>query len=547
MLKHTSLSILLAAATAQLLQAQVPTFEEDVLVAPAAQAGERLGDELSMNADWICAGLSERASASLDRAGVVLAWPRTAAGYGSPIELTSPDQESFGRFGTSVALDHSGGSSGLAIGENRSSQFGSPPSGVVHIYREQAGSWLVEASLPNPGFTTNLFGASVGFADDLVVVGAPNQNAVGAVYVYRNGGGGWFLEATLTPSDATGSDQFGGDVAVDGNRVIVGAIRHAIGGAFQGAAYVFEGTGGAWAETGKVTSATGTGDLGFGVSVALDRTTAVVGATQTNNVGAAYVYDLAGGSPALVERLQPSGLGSAATFGHSVAIRGDQLVVGAYQDTVVGTLTGSAWIFERTAGSFLPRQRLVRTGLPSFHGFSVALDGGGRFSVGQPVGSGPGGPSSSGSIGWYDQATTVGTNYCDAVPNSTGLRAGIAAIGSTAAAANDVELVAFGLPNQSFGFFITSQSEDFAAQPGGSDGNLCLGGAIGRYVGPGQVQTSGTIRTFSLALDLTSTPTPGGLVTVAAGESYSFQAWYRDSAQGQPTSNFTEGLTVAFD
>ncbi len=66
------------------------------------------------------------------------------------------------------------------------------------------------------------------------------------------------------------------------------------------------------------------------------------------------------------------------------------------------------------------------------------------------------------------------------------------------------------LPNNAFGFFLTSGTAGFVANPGGSMGNLCLSGAIGRYVGQGQIKNSGATGAFSLGIDLTQTPTPTG-------------------------------------
>ncbi|MEM9380505.1 MAG: hypothetical protein AAGB93_11200 [Planctomycetota bacterium] len=140
----------------------------------------------------------------------------------------------------------------------------------------------------------------------------------------------------------------------------------------------------------------------------------------------------------------------------------------------------------------------------------------------------------------------IGTNYCSANSNSTGQTGAMSATGSTTAADNDVTLVASSLPNNSFGFFLTSQTQSPPGMPPGSQGNLCLGGEIGRYVGPGQVQNSGLDGSFSLVLDLTQTPTPTGLVSVAAGETWNFQAWHRDSSPAGATSNFTDGLSIAF-
>jgi hypothetical protein len=98
----------------------------------------------------------------------------------------------------------------------------------------------------------------------------------------------------------------------------------------------------------------------------------------------------------------------------------------------------------------------------------------------------------------------------------------------------------------SFGFFLTSRTQGFVMNPGGSAGNLCLAGAIGRYVGPGQIKNSGTSGAFELLLDLSATPTPTGLVQIQAGETWNFQAWHRDAVGGVATSNFTHGRSIGF-
>ena len=79
-----------------------------------------------------------------------------------------------------------------------------------------------------------------------------------------------------------------------------------------------------------------------------------------------------------------------------------------------------------------------------------------------------------------------------------------------------------------------------------SQGVLCLGGAIGRYVGPGEILNSGSGGSFSLQLDLGQTPSPTGFVSIQAGETWNFTAWHRDAVGGTTTSNFTDGLEVVF-
>ena len=141
----------------------------------------------------------------------------------------------------------------------------------------------------------------------------------------------------------------------------------------------------------------------------------------------------------------------------------------------------------------------------------------------------------------------LGTSYCTpAVANSTGNPAVFSASGSASVAANNLVLQANDLPNNAFGFFLTSLSQGFVPNAGGSQGNLCLGGSIGRYVGPGQIQNSGLTGSISLAVNLAQHPTPVGPVSVAAGETWNFQAWFRDSVGGVATSNFTDGYEIDF-
>ena len=143
----------------------------------------------------------------------------------------------------------------------------------------------------------------------------------------------------------------------------------------------------------------------------------------------------------------------------------------------------------------------------------------------------------------YDDA--IGSPYCAAAaPNSTGSPARITAQGFPGAAVQGYALLrATGLPSHSVGYFLNSLSAGFTANPGGSQGHLCLGGAIGRYAG--SLFDSGSDGVAALQLELARTPTPSGLEMIAAGETWYFQAWYRDTNPG-PTSNFTDAVVVTF-
>lgn len=140
----------------------------------------------------------------------------------------------------------------------------------------------------------------------------------------------------------------------------------------------------------------------------------------------------------------------------------------------------------------------------------------------------------------------VGSPYCGpAVANSTGQPSELRAFGSTVAADDDLTLRATQLPPNQFAMMIVGTSSGLTPMPGGSQGNLCLSGSVGRYNGAGQLRFSGISGEVTLALDLTQTPTATGPTPILAGQTWYFQCWYRDQNPG-PASNFTNGVMVAF-
>jgi hypothetical protein len=151
-------------------------------------------------------------------------------------------------------------------------------------------------------------------------------------------------------------------------------------------------------------------------------------------------------------------------------------------------------------------------------------------------------PSSSCTQAGGGSGGPIGTNYCGpGNVNSTGLPSALSAIGSTFVADNFVTLTSSQLPLNQFGYYITSQTQGFIPFPGGSQGNLCLSGSVGRY--SGSIGSSGSTGLISLALDLSQTPQPAGPVSINPGESWNWQLWHRDQGGN---SNFTDGIQITF-
>ncbi|MEZ6015958.1 MAG: hypothetical protein R3F49_12640 [Planctomycetota bacterium] len=144
------------------------------------------------------------------------------------------------------------------------------------------------------------------------------------------------------------------------------------------------------------------------------------------------------------------------------------------------------------------------------------------------------------------ETAEVGVEYCmPAVLNSTGQRARLAALGRDEVALGDLALRATDMPPGAFGSFLVGGSAISVPAAGGGQGELCVGGPLGRFLGPGTVRPADPGGVAMLELDLARIPGPGGTFAVLPGQTWRFQRWYRD-ANPQVTSNFTSAVAVTF-
>ncbi|MEM9382844.1 MAG: hypothetical protein AAGB93_23025 [Planctomycetota bacterium] len=149
------------------------------------------------------------------------------------------------------------------------------------------------------------------------------------------------------------------------------------------------------------------------------------------------------------------------------------------------------------------------------------------------------------NVSIYSVEVSVGTNYCMANANSTGVAATVSGSGSASLIANDLVLTTADMPLNATAYMICSQTQGFVMNAGGSMGNLCLGGGIGRAVG-GIFNTGGT-GAIAATVDWTDVPQPTGNVMAMVGETWNFQTWFRDAVMGTATSNFSDGYSVTVE
>lgn len=100
----------------------------------------------------------------------------------------------------------------------------------------------------------------------------------------------WVQTQRLTADDGGTADAFGLSVALSGTTAIVGSPNNET---CRGAAYVFRQAAGTWVQSQKLVASDGTDFNQFGWSVALQRGTALIGATsatvsENGSQGAVY-------------------------------------------------------------------------------------------------------------------------------------------------------------------------------------------------------------------------------------------------------------------
>ncbi len=195
-------------------------------------------------------------------------------------------------------------------------------------------------------------GTALAIHDVTVLLGAPSADGrvvgSGAVAAFRRGAGDvWNEVAELAAPDGVDGDGFGASVALDASTAVVGAPRHGSSGPETGAAYVFRDTG-AWAFVEKLGASDAQDYDLFGSSVAIGGSLILVGAPAEDErgslAGATYAFELQGPSWRPVGKLLAADASSSDRFGTAVAISGSRAVVGAPD---AGSITtGAAYVFE---------------------------------------------------------------------------------------------------------------------------------------------------------------------------------------------------------
>jgi len=279
--------------------------------------------------------------------------------------------------------------------------------GAAYVFERGAdGVWTQTQKLLSSDRATgyNYFGTSVGIDGNTIVVGAPGHcrdsterqegyvGNAGAVFVFEKKGNNWRRTYKLLASDREHGGSMGNSVAISGNRVIAGAWGHDFGMngtdrmEASGAAYIWERMDdGKWTRAQKLIASDRSPYDEFGYSVAIDGDNAVVGARnvtlnpkdENNNgySGEAYIFSRnENGEWKEVEAIIPKERKTGALVGASVGVSGNYVIIGSPRGDGKKPYIGAVYIYwKNPQGKWVPTQKLNASDEGTYANFSDGI------------------------------------------------------------------------------------------------------------------------------------------------------------------------------
>ena len=349
-------------------------------------------------------------------------------------KLIGSDVTSFHEFGASVYVS---GDTILA-----GARFSDSGAGAAYAFVREGDDWREQAKLlaDDPSaIRFNNFGMAVAIGGDSAIVsGRGGEVGDGRVYTFDRVGENWIKRTTLARDQVADTGFFGitnwapeaSPLAMTGDTVVVGAELDEIRDTFDaaGSASVFRRQGDTWILERKLIASLYQEDLFFGLSVAVDGDTVVVGAPfhdittgfGLGDEGMAYVYVRDGGRWTEQRRLFAPDTGPGDRFGWSVGVSAGTIVVGSPRAGLPGGafVAGAAYVYVKEGADWVFQEKLVASDFDSFDklGNAVAISGD-RIVAGAPFDEHAG--LSSGSAYLFQRANGTWTEEAKLVPSDS--------------------------------------------------------------------------------------------------------------------------------
>ncbi len=361
--------------------------EVQKLLAGNGEANDWFGYSVSIDGDYAVVGayLDDNNEFVDAGAAYVFHWDGSTWNPQTTLNLGSGGEDSYFGRPVSISGDY------IIVGSSHDDERGHY-AGCAYIFHREGTSWIYQAKLLGADTTEeDQFGLGVAISGNYAVVGSrfddDNGMDSGSAYVFLRDGIFWEEEAKLTASDGNAFDLFGWCVAIDGSYVIVGSTWDDDNGINSGSAYVFYGDGTSWTEQAKLTANDGAEGDYFGSSVDISGSYALVGACYDDDrgvdSGSAYLYRRYGSIWIQYDKLLANDVAGDDLFGYTVAIDGNNAVVGAIGDDDLGGTSGSAYVFHCDDDTWSQRTKLLASDGSVGDNFGSGVDiSGGNVLVG---------------------------------------------------------------------------------------------------------------------------------------------------------------------
>ena len=549
---------------AQNYQGEV-TIPDEVLDSPISSFQSYMGFDVAVDGNWAIVGqpLWDRGNGPTavrdnillnGSVGAAHLFERTAAGWVLRQTLEPQGIPGDSRAGVTVAIE---GATAFVGAPNQYIDVGTQ--GAVHVYDLVNGVWQYSQRLEaRPGTLT--LGYSIAVDGDSLLISAPFDDGLsnnhGFVEYFERVAGDWVRMQVFTDPFIPSFGQevlFGRSLALEGTTAVVG-VKGYNTGTYVEQVLIYEHTSVGWVKVENLIEAVSNLRNNYGTSVALEGDTLVVGAPQMfgdlpARSGFATIYErdrmgiwqfvqtIESSNPVVPTVVNTDG------FGASVAINEGKVLIGANfanYEASDPSHSGQAFLFEKDSTGvweetfvFRASENFATTG--SFGG-SVAISENYAI-VGDHIGVDSLGIATGASFAFELPKGNVG---CLGPANSTGQPGGLRITGNRNLAAGILTARGKGMPIGQAALLLGSRQSGFIATPGGSLGNLCLGGRIGR-LGVAVADQRGRLELHLNPSALAMNPP----VPILPGETWHFQLWYRDQHIGA-TSNLTNSIVVDF-
>ena len=300
---------------------------EAELAASDGLVGNMMGVSVDVSGDRVVAGAWFEDSLGTD-SGAAYVFVHADGAWTQEAKLKAADPEANDTFGRTVAIDGPTIVIGAPLDDDQGASTGS-----AYVFERGESGWSqVQKLLGTPVLGSDQFGLGLDLNGDDLAIGAPwADNGTGLAHVFKRTKGSYQQVTALSDDSGAGEDFFGFELAIDHQRVVVGAYRDDDAGLDAGQVIVFEEFSGAWtAVQTLLPEGDETIEDQFGVSVALDGELLLIGSRfGGDGEGAATSYLLLDDNTWVRNHhIVPPDPQLAAEFGWAVAIDGDRALIG---------------------------------------------------------------------------------------------------------------------------------------------------------------------------------------------------------------------------